>query len=461
MSNKPDNSADWRAGVPFETGSVIRRGGLFVGFFIALFVGWSVLFPLAGAVVVFGSIAASGDNKLLQHPSGGVVRAIYASDGQPVKKGDIIFSIDPALSQAERTRLRARRTILLAQKERLEASGSGEVIVVAGPIVPGGLFLRGRVGLDEDFVLAPLLTDTRSQERIFAEQRSEFNAARARYDSELLSAHHQVESLMQDRAGAQVRRDGMAKLLTSNRAELKRMRPLASQGYVAQRDVWVLERSVGEQQTQFERLGAELAGLAEKVAEAEQRLAQIVAGQQESVSQELSEVLTRLAETSDQLRAAEVAVEAADIRAPVDGIVVNMVAKTVGGVVSGFATLGEIVPADAVLIAKGRVRPQDVAQVWVGQSGEVVITAFNARKARPIRAEVIYISADSLLDEKTGEVYFEVHLRPNETPGAANGLADIAPGMQAEMFLSGPSRTFLAYAMTPLRDSFRKAFLER
>lgn len=438
----------WQDSVRQDVVSIIRGGGIFVGFFAVLFLFWATLFPLANAVVISGSIVASGDNKLLQHPTGGVVRAIFVSDGELVKKGDIILSIDPVVSQAERTSLVARQTMLIAQKSRLEAEkSSGEGVEETG------LPLRGKIEVELIFGLSEV-----EENAVYAEQRREFIAGRTRYDSQVSSARHQIESLKQDRRGVALRRDGVAEILGLNRLELARMRPLAEAGYVAMREVWVLERTVGEQGSQYRRAGAELASLAEKIGEAEQRLAQLVSGEQARISQELSEVLTQLAGISDQLRAADSAVEAADIRAPIDGILVNLSAKTIGGVVSGFATLGEIVPRDAGLIAKGRVRPQDVAQVQIGQVGEVVITAFNARRVEPISAEVIYISADSLLDEKSGETYFEVRLRPDEMPEAA---AKIAPGMQADIFLKGSSRTFMTYALTPLMDSFRRAFLER
>lgn len=423
----------WQDEVRQDTRSIIRGGGLFVGVFIGVFVFWAISFPLANAVVISGSIAAQGDNKLLQHPSGGVVRAIFADDGQAVAKGDIILSIDPIVSQAERTRLLARQVILTAQKRRLLAEQSGD-----------GMVLRGSIGGKIKLV--------------DAEQQREFAAGRKRFNSQVQSARHQIESLRLDWTGIGARQSGVADLLASNQRELAKMLPLARAGYIAKRDVWVLERTVGEQKSQYRQLDADRASLREKIAEANQQLAQLIAGEQEVISQELSEVLTQLVEISDQLRAASSAVDAADIRAPVDGVLVNLTAKTIGGVVSGFATLGEIVPEGAGLIATGRVRPQDVAQVQVGQVAEVVITAFNARRVEPIVARVIYISADSLIDDKSGDVYFEVRLKPDEVPDAGE---KIAPGMQADIFLKGSSRTFMTYALTPLMDSFRRAFLER
>lgn len=140
---------------------------------------------------------------------------------------------------------------------------------------------------------------------------------------------------------------------------------------------------------------------------------------------------------------------------------INLTAHTIGGVIAPQDPIAEIVPAGAQLIARARVQVKDVAEISLGQSGDIIVTAFNRRRYAPIEAEVIYLSADALQDEQTGEHYFEVHLRPTETPSKANGLDIIAPGMQAEVYLSGKSRTFMAYALKPLRDSFRRAFLER
>lgn len=462
---------DWRDRVPHDTGSIIARGGLIVGAFIGVFLVWALLFPLAAAVIGSGQIISAGSNKLVQHKSGGIVSQIFAHDGQLVTKGETLLTIDPALSKAEHTSLRARQTILLAQKARLEAEKSGAIDLaqpanqntsqITNQATSNGL----RGSLDSTGSATRALTQSTLQQNtdstIFAEQSAEFRAGRELLASQLKAAHHQVESLQLETAGLTAQANTARQLLVSNRAELARMKPLARAGYLARRDVWALERLLGEQRAMVAKANAAVGANRENIAEAAQRVQQLISGDREEISQQLSETLSQLAAISDQLSAAEAVVAQTDIRAPSTGTLINLTAHTIGGVIAPQDPIAEIVPAGAQLIARARVQVKDVAEISLGQSGDIIVTAFNRRRYAPIEAEVIYLSADALQDEQTGEHYFEVHLRPTETPSKANGLDIIAPGMQAEVYLNGKSRTFMAYALKPLRDSFRRAFLER
>lgn len=462
MSDQPiTDTFDWRQSVPHDITSVISRGGVVVGAFIGVFLFWSLLFPLAAAVVGSGQIISSGNNKLVQHKSGGIVSQILARDGQMVTKGEILLVIDPALSKAEYTSLQARQTILLAQKARLEAEKSGAVSLrqpgSRTASQPEGNGLRGSLNSTGTIASVP---DQNTDGIIFAEQRDEFRAGRALLSSQLAAARHQVESLQREADGLSAQTETARQLLASNRAELARMKPLARNGYVARRDVWALERLVGEQRAAYARARAALGANGEKIAEANQRVQQLISGDREEISQQLSETLSQLAAISDQLNAAQATLAQTEIRAPSSGTLINLTAHTIGGVISPQNPIAEIVPAGAQLLARARVQVKDVAEIYLGQPGEIIVTAFNRRKFSPIAAEVVYLSADALFDEHTGEHYFEVHLRPTEEPNKANGLDIMAPGMQVEAYLSGKSRTFMAYALTPLRDSFRRAFLE-
>ena len=83
---------------------------------------WSVLFPISSAVVAEGKIVSSGQNKLVQHSAGGVVKDILVADGDVVEKGQVLLVLDASAGQAELTRLQARHSTLLALKSDINRS---------------------------------------------------------------------------------------------------------------------------------------------------------------------------------------------------------------------------------------------------------------------------------------------------------------------------------------------------
>ena len=131
-----------------------------------------------------------------------------------------------------------------------------------------------------------------------------------------------------------------------------------------------------------------------------------------------------------------------------------MVHNTVDGVVAAGDVIAEIVPLGTTLIAEGRVRPADIADVWVGQDAELMVTAHNRRDTRPLDARVIYVAADSTRDEENEDPFFLVRL------AITDPSLDLRAGMQAELFLAGEPRTFLDYVLEPLTASFNRAFAE-
>lgn len=68
--------------------------------FIALIVGlggfgaWAALAPLKGALVVPGVVKVAGERKTVQHLEGGIIDKIHVQDGETVKAGQLLISLD-------------------------------------------------------------------------------------------------------------------------------------------------------------------------------------------------------------------------------------------------------------------------------------------------------------------------------------------------------------------------------
>lgn len=452
---------NWQDGLPLGNRQVASKGLIFIFGFLALFFAWAFLFPISSAVVAMGKMVSAGANKLVQHPQGGLVQKIYARDGDLVTKGETLLLIDPSVSKAELTRLTARKRMLSALQTRLNSERGGKGF--AGPVETSTLGLRGTPAGSG---LRGSQAETAPQEQVaelndvLEEQRREFDAGRKRLSAERDGAISQIEGLKDERSGLQARLAGEKSQLKSTRMELARMRPLAEEGYLPKARMWELERKGLEQVTNVTNLEASIDSTGQKIAEAESKLAQLEQADEESRSEELTKVSGELAEIRDQIEAARAAFDGSEIRAPVTGTLTKMVANTEGGVVRAGDTIAEIVPKDAGLITEFRVPIQSIASVKVGQKARVVVTAFNRRTYDPIEGEVTYVSADSELDEVTGEQFFTARALLNENPDKNNGLAEIQAGMTTEVYALVEPRVFMDYVLQPIRDSFSKAFRE-
>jgi protease secretion system membrane fusion protein len=91
---------------------------------------------------------------------------------------------------------------------------------------------------------------------------------------------------------------------------------------------------------------------------------------------------------------------------------------------------------------------------------DILFTAFNQNRTPRVTGEVALVSADQLIDERTGQPYYV--LRSSVSDGAgAPARAVIRPGMPAELFVRTGERSLLNYLFKPLLDRAGSALTEQ
>ena len=80
-----------------------------IAVFVSVFGVWGIAAPISGAVVSTGYFVASGQNKIMQHLEGGVIAGILVSEGDLVRKGQEIITLDQTAAAAEFAPARSAR----------------------------------------------------------------------------------------------------------------------------------------------------------------------------------------------------------------------------------------------------------------------------------------------------------------------------------------------------------------
>ncbi len=99
----------------------MRRGGLTCLVALAGFSTWLMLAPLDAAVVASGQVAVESSRQVVQHFEGGIVKEILVRDGQLVKEGDLLFTLDDTQARAALDTLSSQIGALMAREARLQA----------------------------------------------------------------------------------------------------------------------------------------------------------------------------------------------------------------------------------------------------------------------------------------------------------------------------------------------------
>ena len=134
---------------------------------------------------------------------------------------------------------------------------------------------------------------------------------------------------------------------------------------------------------------------------------------------------------------------------------------TATGVVDPGEPLLDLVPDDTRLVIDARVKPTDMDTVHAGQRARVLFPAYGQRNLPQIFGQLRSVSADRLLDDRTGEPYFlaKVEIAPDELARLAPDIA-LSPGMPADVMILTGERTLLDYLIRPFVQSLTKSFRE-
>src|SRR5262249_40369000 len=166
------------------------------------------------------------------------------------------------------------------------------------------------------------------------------------------------------------------------------------------------------------------------------------------------------AEFTEKNVAAQDQLKHIDIRAPAAGVVHELAAHTLGGVIKPGDVIMEIVPDHDALEIEARLPPNEIDQVRRGQSASMRFTAFNQRTTPQVEGEVSYVSADLSRDEKNTS-YYTVRITLSEDERRRLNGFTLISGMPVEVFVRAGSRTMMSYLSKPITDQLHRMFNER
>ena len=453
MRAKKDSIGEWYRDVPLSAKWPIFAGLAILVVWLGCFGVWAGVAPLDSAVVASGTFMAAGQNKLVQHFEGGIIREIAVKDGDAVEANQVLVRMDDTAADTKLRRLVIKKYRQLAMKARLEAEMSSSDTIET----PAAFSETAR---DPEI------------KAIFERQRAELRARRASLATEESVLRKQIAGLEESIRGYQAQVQSTKDRIALFVEELKDKDSLLGQQLIRKSDVLALRRSEASLGGELGEYLGRIADSKERIAQANERIAQLHSTALRDAIKELRETETDLDDVEEQIRAAQDVVDRVDVRSPVRGIVVKRNFHTPGGVVSPGAVILELLPIGEERIIEAHVNPKDISHVSVGQQALVRLSALNQRITPMVGASVIYVSADALAeqvqvktetrpDSDTRREFYVVRVRLDQDDILRRMPEFIpTPGMPADVYIKTGERTFFEYIMKPVFDSFSRAFRE-
>jgi HlyD family secretion protein len=247
-------------------------------------------------------------------------------------------------------------------------------------------------------------------------------------------------------------------------AEMSGTQALAARGFASINRVRALERSAAGLTSQRADLEANIAKSQQSIGEAKMEMLSVDDKHAEDVAKELRDVNSQLNDVSPKLAALKTQVEGTVIRAPVSGTVVGLSVFTNGGVVAPGQRLMDIVPDNSPLVIQAQFKPEDAADLNVGQQVEVKFAAIHDRTLPIVKGKLTKVSADALTDEKNNRSFYttEVTVSPSELAmiRSHDGKTSLRPGLPVQVLIPLRKRTALQYMIEPLNQALWRSFRE-
>jgi protease secretion system membrane fusion protein len=402
---------------------------------------WAMFAPLDKGVPVSGTVTVAGNRKAVQHLNGGTIDDILVREGDVVKAGQVLVRMNDVQAKSQAEMARAQYFSSLATEARLIAERDGKSTIAFSP------------------ELLKAKSDLRAAENMSLQSQL-FFSRRGAIQSELSSIDENIR-------GLQLQKDGLEDSVSNQKIQqgilkeqLADMRDLAKEGYVARNRVLDLERTYAAVNgTLSESLG-NLGRIQRQISEYTLRRNQRQQEYQKEVRSQLAEVQRDVKSLESRLKGYDYDLANAEVKSPVDGTVVGMSVFTKGGVIGPGYKLMDVVPADDPLIVEGQVPVNLIDKVHKDLEVEMIFSAFNQNQTPHVPGKVTQVSADRLVDEKSGMPYYRV--KAQVTPEGKKIIQNlqVRPGMPVELLVKTGERTMMSYLLKPLIDRSKTSLIE-
>jgi HlyD family type I secretion membrane fusion protein len=435
---------DWYEQVPRRTHFHVILGLIAIALSVIGFGIWSGTALIAGAVVTSGAFVATGQNKIIQHLEGGVIREILVREGDRVEVGQELMLLDPTGPKAELDRFVIRHSRAMAMEARLRAEINGDAAVTFPPEL---LAQRNSA----DFV------------SIIGAQQMTFDAWHKNLEADIAALRDGIAALRERISAAQVQIKSVERQLVLINGELQQKSQLLPKGLIRQSEVLALQRAEANLEGEIGRLNGEVGDAKQQIAKMEQQIVGTRTAAIKEAVEQLHQTRAEIADLRERIRSQQGVLERIRIMAPVAGVVVKLRYHTTGGVVEPGKNIMEIIPIQEDLIIEVHVRPQDIDHVKVGQEAAIRLAALNRRTTPMLRGTVAYVSADALPDETQAlqaKDSYIVRVKLKDEHFAFDPKFKPKAGMPAEVYIKTTERTFFEYLVQPIKDSMSRAFRE-
>ena len=396
---------------------------------LALALAWAYLGQIDVVAVGNGRVSNDGSVKVVQSASYGVVKRITAQEGQRVHKGDVLVELDKTTAEKELATTAQSLNIARAERDILRrlATGNGadDIINSAGV---------------SDEAKAVLREFTTSQLALASAKEQALKGS---------IASHQRQLQFNQQTKAQL--EGEVQKLKDRQTKVKQKLESANaiERIRLQNELDTLEQRIATANSAATNQGQQVLQSQLTLAQAQSQSQVSLAETNSSIGGQVIAQEQRIAELENNLAKAKRALEQTAITAPVDGTILALNTRTIGGVVNVAERIAQIVPDNDLLYVDVILDNQDVGFVRVGQRVVIKVATYPFQRYGYLEGTVENISPDAIQDEKKGLVY-KAKVKLSGANSSKKNRLKLLPGMSVSAEITTGKRRIIEFFLDPL-----------
>lgn len=390
---------------------------------------WSYFGKIDIVAVANGKISTEGSTKIIQPAISGVVTNINVYEGQRVKKGETLLVLDK--TTAEKDVATANQSLSTARVER-------------------DILRRLAVGGNTDEIInkADLPDETKAMLRQFASSQTALSAARQQAANGTISNYQQQLQFNQQ---AKNQLEINAQNLKNRKAEIEKQLPNANpvDKLRLQNELTSIDQRITSADSAVLGQNQQLLQSQSALTQAQNQSQTQTAETNSAFSNQIITAEKRIIELENNLVKAKQILAQTTITAPVDGTVLSLTVKTIGGVVNAGQQLAQIVPEKVPLYVDAALDNQDVGFVKPGQRVVVKVATYPFQRYGYLEGTVENISPDAIQDDKKGLIY-KAKIKLNDNKSSKQNQLKLLPGMSVSAEITTGQRRIIEFFLDPL-----------
>lgn len=399
---------------------------IFIVVFAAFVLGWASVARMDIVVNAMGVVIPKGKVKIVQPLESGIVVAIHVRDGQIVKKGDALVSMDNTdsiadISTLQQEHAKAELTIL-----RLDAQ------------------LQNNSAL---FVPPP-----EADEQVVLLHRRLLEQSIAAYKERQIALEFDIERCIAERESTQANLRRLTASLPLSRELYDKKSLLAERKLISNAELLQAQIDINDVQHNLLTAQSRLQEIDARLLRAREDKRLVATEYRRDLLNELSEARNTRENLGHQLGKAENKQTHFELKAPAAGIVQQLAINTVGGVVTAAQPLMVIVPTEGGLEIEAKVLNKDIGFVTEHQNVSVKVAAYPFTRYGDLQGNIEWVARDAVIDKEMGPSYpIRVSVQDYVLPNVINGRQGvITPGMTVTADVKVGERRMIEYFLGPI-----------